>query len=325
MPARAYEERFFMPPPARTNAQEAATRVYNQGGILVRMDPYLPAKDRAGLDFQPTPWHEGLEADTPAKQPAAPAGALDPLARFRQKVIERGGSAGIHVLGRVFRLYDEDGSNKLSTEEFKRGLKHYGLEMSQMDMAELLKVVDKDQSGKLTFTELLEAMRGPLDKRRLDLIDMAFKVMDRNGNGVITLEDIKASFNTKFDADVLSGKMSSDDALAKFLSQFDTLQSDGKVTVEEFREYYKNVSASIDDDDYFELMIRNAWHIPGGEGWSQNTANTRLLVVFTDGTQKVVMLKNDLGLDLHNHNAVMEALRAQGVSNIAKFNLSGEI
>eukprot|EP00971_Amphidinium_carterae_P148745 2949279-Amphidinium_carterae.1 len=46
---------------------------------------------------------------------------------------------------------------------------------------------------------------------------------------------MEASFNTKFDADVLSGKMSSDDALAKFLSQFDTLQSDGKVTVEEFR------------------------------------------------------------------------------------------
>ena len=31
--------------------------------------------------------------------------------------------------------------------------------------------------------------------------------------------------------------------------------------------YYNNVSASIDNDDYFELMIRNAWHISGGEGW----------------------------------------------------------
>ena len=39
------------------------------------------------------------------------------------------------------------------------------------------------------------------------------------------------------------------------------------------------MSASIDLDDYFELMIRNAWHIPGGEGWCANTANKRVLVI----------------------------------------------
>ena len=37
-------------------------------------------------------------------------------------------------------------------------------------------------------------------------------------------------------------------------------------TFEEFCDYYKEISASIDGDDYFELMIRNAWRIAGGEG-----------------------------------------------------------
>jgi hypothetical protein len=51
------------------------------------------------------------------------------------------------------------------------------------------------------------------------------------------------------------------------------------------------VSASIERDDYFELMIRNAWHLAGGEGVSANTSIPRELVTDKDGNQKVVMSK----------------------------------
>ena len=34
---------------------------------------------------------------------------------------------------------------------------------------------------------------------------------------------------------------------------------DKKVTLEEFIEYYNNISMSIDDDNYFELMMNNSW------------------------------------------------------------------
>merc|ERR1711957_787566 len=119
--------------------------------------------------------------------------------------------------------------------------------------------------------------------------------------------------------------MSNEDCLTRFLGNFEGAQKDGVVTKDEFIDYYRNVSASIDLDDYFELMIRNAWHITGGEGWCANTANTRLLVVLRDGTQKVVCIENDLGLDLHNHDDVMEQLKSQGLRNVVKFTLSGTV
>jgi len=44
------------------------------------------------------------------------------------------------------------------------------------------------------------------------------------------------------------------------------------VTIEEFEEYYANVSASIDDDAYFETMMSNAWKLSGSaamqEAWA---------------------------------------------------------
>ena len=39
--------------------------------------------------------------------------------------------------------------------------------------------------------------------------------------------------------------------------------ADGIVTYEEFCDYHKDKSASIDSDDYFALMMRNSWKIDG--------------------------------------------------------------
>ena len=58
--------------------------------------------------------------------------------------------------------------------------------------------------------------------------------------------------------------------LAEFLETFEQHhnimveeQADGRVTLDEFLEYYTNVSASIDDDMYFASMMNSAWNLQG--------------------------------------------------------------
>jgi hypothetical protein len=53
---------------------------------------------------------------------------------------------------------------------------------------------------------------------------------------------------------------------------------DFRVTMDEFVEYYTNISASIDDDLYFSQMMNAAWNITGDatsykkydKGWSMD-------------------------------------------------------
>ena len=45
------------------------------------------------------------------------------------------------------------------------------------------------------------------------------------------------------------------------MMQWDTQVADGIVTFEEFCDYYEGVSCSIDRDDYFALMMKNAWKL----------------------------------------------------------------
>jgi len=94
------------------------------------------------------------------------------------------------------------------------------------------------------------------------------------------------------------------------------------VSWEEFLDYYSDISAGIDSDQYFELMLRNAWHISGGTGAAANTSCRRVLVVFNDGAQKIMEIKNDLGIGPKDTDLMRQNLEAQGVSGIKRIELA---
>jgi hypothetical protein len=71
-------------------------------------------------------------------------------------------------------------------------------------------------------------------------------------------QDLTDRYDPSKHPDVLEGRMTPSQCLADFARQWDDKNApDGKITPAEFLEYYKDVSASIDRDDYFELMMRN--------------------------------------------------------------------
>ena len=91
-----------------------------------------------------------------------------------------------------------------------------------------------------------------MSERRKRLVGMAFSVLDKDGSGVIDPEDIVDTYDASKHPDVLAGKKSAEEVFREFLDTFDVGgEKDGKVTRNEFANYYSNVSSSIDDDDYF--------------------------------------------------------------------------
>lgn len=110
--------------------------------------------------------------------------------------------------------------------------------------------------------------------------------------GYVDVEHIEKKYDASKHPDVIAGKRTAQEILREFLEVFEVGGvKDGKLTFDEFVNYYGNISASIDLDDYFELMIRNAWHISGGEGWCANSSNRRVLVTHKDGRQTVEEIK----------------------------------
>ena len=165
---------------------------------------------------------------------------------------------GLRGLRSMFRAMDRNGNGSLSPVEFKYAMRDYGMNFSEIEVTQIVKHFDTNKDGQLSFDEFLRAIRGALNQRRLDMVHQAYRVLDKDGSGQVTIEDISIAYDVSFHPDFQSGRKTRDEVLSDFMTVWETHKRDQIVTIEEFEDYYKDMSASIDSDDYFELMIRNA-------------------------------------------------------------------
>ena len=150
---------------------------------------------------------------------------------------------------------------QLDPAELAEALMVYGINLNDKQIQALLKTFDKNGNGTLSYDEFLSALRGVLNENRLVWVRLAYKKLDVTQDGKVCLDDIAKLYNADFHPDVIAGKATPKDVFMKFLSMWDTQTPDGIVTFDEFCDYYKDVSASVDEDEYFGAMMKSAWKL----------------------------------------------------------------
>src|SRR3569833_2932186 len=185
---------------------------------------------------------------------------------------------------------DDDGSKSISLYEFTKACKDFKVGISEENVPELFSAFDTNRDGTLNYDEFLMAIRGELNDFRRGLIEKAFRKIDKDNSGYLDIEDIKDIYNASKHPDVMQGRKTETQILNEFLETFEmhhnmkTMgQNDSRITLEEFTEYYNNISASIDNDDYFALMMNNSWNLKGDaqtyqkydKGWANEDAQKK--------------------------------------------------
>ncbi len=218
----------------------------------------------------------------PMAQPGAvgTSHSVDSLMKTLRARLKSRGARGIIGLGRSFRIMDDDRSRSLDPEEFNKAMKDYGTGFTDEEISVMFTHFDVNRDGNVIYDEFLRTIRGPLNPYRQKLVDQAWGIIDQDGNNQLDINDIKSRYNATQHPDVIAGKKREAEVLGEFLETFETHHAtitgggmDHIVTKEEWNEYYANVSSSVDRDDYFELMMNNAWKMNDGakeygKGWA---------------------------------------------------------
>jgi Ca2+-binding EF-hand superfamily protein len=166
----------------------------------------------------------------------------------------------------------------------------------------LFRAFDLNGNGEVDFDEFIRVVVGPMNQFRTQLAQKAYKIIDYNGDGVLDINDIKGKYDASKHPDVKSGKKTENEILKEFLETFEMHhnvmhngKSDGIVTLDEFIEYYTNISSKIDNDAYFDLMMSNAWNLEG----KNNTDN----LAFAGSQRKVTQVSaRDAWRNDHHRN-----------------------
>ena len=224
-------------------------------------------EDKREFYYQQEPIKEGTNKE------------ISPVEGFRTTLKKRG-IRGIMAMRRAFIIADDNDSKTLTLPEFIKFCHDYRIPLSGNEINNLFEEFDTNKNGEINYEEFVSAFVGEMNERRKRLITILFETFDKNRKGVIDLDDIRNSYNPNNHPDVVSGKKTEDEVLAEFLDflqyHFSLLKSDkeqeiNKINIEEFLAFFNNISAGVEDDDYFENIIKSGFNLedrkPKKKGW----------------------------------------------------------
>ena len=197
----------------------------------------------------------------------------DLIGHLRYILFQRG-PRGIMALKRTFMLLDENADKKISFTEFEKMFKRYRFNLSQIEINNLFNFFDKDKSGFIDYSEFLKGIVGELSEFRKNILKQVFQKLDKDESGFITVKTLRDCYDPKGHPLVRQGKRTEDEILGEFIDileyHFNLLNEKNeeneeineiKIDFEEFCQFYKTISISVEEDKYFEIMVLSEWDI----------------------------------------------------------------
>jgi Ca2+-binding EF-hand superfamily protein len=141
----------------------------------------------------------------------------------------------IDCLKEAFALFDCDRDGEITVKELGKVMKTHGFHPTEEELQDMIRNVDTNANGAIDFNEFIEMMI-KRDSRIEDDVAHAFKVFDRDGDGLISEEELRLTMNNL-------GEPLTEEEVKSMIAEAD-LDGDGKINFQEFSRLMANNSGA---------------------------------------------------------------------------------
>lgn len=137
--------------------------------------------------FLPSSWLSPPAPIDSPKQPPSPVPDPEPMADGVDPA----------ELKRVFQMFDQNSDGRITKKELGDSLDKLGIYISEEELSAMIEKIDINEDGCVDIEEFGALYETIMDeKNEEDDIREAFKVFDQNGDGYITVEELRSVLNS---------------------------------------------------------------------------------------------------------------------------------
>ncbi|BBM97238.1 hypothetical protein MPTK1_1g04120 [Marchantia polymorpha subsp. ruderalis] len=165
----------------------------------------------------------------------------------------------------------------LDIADFKEFLSYTNTRLNPEEMTLLMKTHCPDDKC-FSFMDMMEKIRGTWKKHRERLVNFAFKKLDKEGSGKVSIDRVKEMYNAAVHPDVMCDRITKEEALQEYLDKsFAELDS---VSQADFLEYYLLHYGDMVCETAFELRMMKDYKVQHDEYDVDNAINKVKLIVY---------------------------------------------
>ena len=198
------------------------------------------------------------------------------LLKFRQILISQG-IKGIFHFQKMLSIYDRNSSGFISFDNFYTIFQTNYTSIPLSDIKSIFSLFEINNEGqinnssenKIKYDLLLKSLVGNISIKRRILIQKVFNTFSKEKKNKAMISEIKNKFNASRHPDVIKGIKTENKILGEFLDFLETFREynnnlhgfNFSMSFQEFFDFYSQISLSINDDKYFEMLLTNCWDL----------------------------------------------------------------